>query len=778
MSRSEKVVHQKGVMIALIVAAFLAVAFGSPRYAHAQATITVVNLDGAGEGFNDSTPVPPVGGNTGSTLGAQRFNAFQFAADIWGNIVDSSVEISIGANFDPLLPCSSTSGILGQAGSVYWIRDFPGALEENTWYPAALANSLAGTDLDPTNHDIGATFNSDIGKQDCLPNGWYYGLDGNPPPGELDFVSVVLHELGHGLGFQTVVDLVSGAKANGFDDIYMLNLEDHSTGKFYPEMTDAERVTASTNTGDLHWAGANVIAESGGLTAGRDPSGHVEMYAPNPQEPGSSVSHFSITLSPDELMEPFFTGANHDVGLAEALMQDIGWFSILGITPTVVDLPTGDSISLAAAGGSQPYSWSIVADDGTKGTLSSTTGEQTTYTAPNEVPASPVAIQVDDNGGQTVTATVNVYEASTPPTITTGSASSVGSSSATLNGTVKPNGSSTSYYFEYGTTATYGSVTPTTDAGSGASDVPVSADISGLDPETTYHFRIVATNSFGTSYGSDQTFDTLPITYDLSVNIEGSGSVVLNPSGGTYNAGTVVTLTASGVGDGVFTGWSGALTGVDNPKTITMDSDKNVTAKFIEVVEGDPDSTIKSISAVDPDDIAETADRPTDFPYGMIEMTIEVTVVGDTAVVTVIFPNPAPADYDWYKYSATEGWIPFGRDEISGGVGDGAEFNPARTQVTLYITDNGPYDDDPTDGFIRDPSGLGKTPVSNPPAAASGGGGGGGCFIATAAFGSPLIGFSWMSLRLGLVPTVGLGILMLSMVVACITVLHRKLTQT
>jgi hypothetical protein len=368
-----------------------------------------------------------------------------------------------------------------------------------------------------------------------------------------------------------------------------------------------------------------------------------------------------------------------------------------------------------------------------------------------------VTLQIDDNGGQIVTATVNVYEASSPPEITTGSAGSVGSSSATLNGTVKPNASSTSYYFEYGTTTTYGSVTPMTDAGSGASDVPVSAVISGLDPESTYHFRIVATNSFGTSFGLDSSFDTLPILYDLTVDVVGSGNVALNPAGGTYNEGTVVTLTATGIGDGVFSGWSGVLTGVDNPKTSTMNSDKSVTAKFIEV-KLDSGIQFASLNAIDPNDIAETADRPGDFPYGMIEMAIEVAPF-TTAVVAITLPNPAPAVYDWYKYTATLGWINFGRDAISGGVGDGAEFNPARTQVTLYITDNGPYDDDPAPGIIRDPSGLGSTPASGALMSTSGGGGGG-CFIATAASGSP---------------SLALMALLLVVMSACAVVLFRRI---
>src|ERR1043166_4975558 len=66
------------------------------------ATVTVVNLDGPNVGLNDPTPATPVGGNTGTTLGAQRRKALQFAADVWGARLDSAVEIRVGAEFHPL----------------------------------------------------------------------------------------------------------------------------------------------------------------------------------------------------------------------------------------------------------------------------------------------------------------------------------------------------------------------------------------------------------------------------------------------------------------------------------------------------------------------------------------------------------------------------------------------------------------------------------------------------------------------------------------------------
>jgi hypothetical protein len=305
---------------ALVVLASLV----SARPASASATFTIVNLDGPGEGFNDPTAAAPVGGNSGTTIGQQRLNAFQRAADIWGELITSPVVIRVDAKFDPL-SCSANSGTLGSAGPKTVHGNFAGAPVSNTWYVQAQANSLFGSDLNGATSDINATFSSTIGTPGCLENsGWYYGLDANPPSGKIDFVTVLLHELGHGLGFLSLVSLSTGAKFSGFDDAYTLHLEDHTTGKAYPQMTDLERLAASTNTGNLHWTGANVEAAGGVLTAGRVGT-HVRMFAPNPAQSGSSVSHWDTALSPNEPMEPIYTGPLHDVGLALELFADLGW---------------------------------------------------------------------------------------------------------------------------------------------------------------------------------------------------------------------------------------------------------------------------------------------------------------------------------------------------------------------------------------------------------------------------------------------------------------------
>jgi hypothetical protein len=96
-----------------------------------------------------------------------------------------------------------------------------------------------------------------------------------------------------------------------------------------------------------------------------------------------------------------------------------------------------------------------------------------------------------------------------PPTATTGAASAVTATAATLNGTVSANKESTTYRFEYGTTTAYGSQTPAGTASGNASRA-VSASITGLAPSTTYHFRLVATNASGTATGADAQFTTPP----------------------------------------------------------------------------------------------------------------------------------------------------------------------------------------------------------------------------------------------------------------------------
>ncbi|MDB4824950.1 hypothetical protein OAH38_00100 [Pseudomonadales bacterium] len=298
-------------------------------------TITLNNSDDANEGLNDPTPSLPIGGNIGNTVGQQRVIVFEYAAALVASVINSTVPISIEAKFDPLT-CDATSGILGLAGPNGFHQNFLGTPLSNTFYSQAQANSLSGADLNPLTDDMGMTFNSSVDNNSgCLDNrNWYYGLDGNPPSNDIDFLTTVLHEVMHGIGFLTRVNLTSGAKQSGSDDAYMLNIEDHSLGKIWPNMTNSQRAASAKDDPDLHFIGNHVQNNLGGLTDGIN-QGHARLYAPSTLSTFSSVSHFSNAFEPFQLMEHQQTGTASNIGLATYVLADMGW-SIQANQETVI----------------------------------------------------------------------------------------------------------------------------------------------------------------------------------------------------------------------------------------------------------------------------------------------------------------------------------------------------------------------------------------------------------------------------------------------------------
>ena len=220
-----------------------------------------------------------------------------------------------------------------------------------------------------------------------------------------------------------------------------------------------------------------------------------------------------------------------------------GLFTIYGPPPTVTTGPatsiTSNSATLNGTVNPNGASTTVIFEYGTTTSYGSTatatqsplagTGSQnvsasltglnpsTTYHFRVKATNSAGAIYGDD---QTFTTSAPPV---TAPTVTTGSATSVTASSATLSGTVNPNGSSTTYYFEYGTTTSYGSTTSSENAGSGSSDISATANVSGLSANTTYHYRLVGTNTGGTTNGNDHTFTTLTPKPTLSIGL-GAGT--------------------------------------------------------------------------------------------------------------------------------------------------------------------------------------------------------------------------------------------------------------
>ena len=349
-------------------------------------------------GFDDATVVSAVGGNTGTTVGQQRKNAYLAAAQIIADELYSPVTIVIDAGFSALA-CTNTQAVLGSAGS----ND--GLLIAGVIYPNALYDALTGSDSDGLggNSEIISEFNANLGNSGCLENslGWYYGFD-TPPvitsadpeyvprsdPGYVgvpkqyisSFFTVLLHEMTHGLGFASLVDISTGQKSGGLDDVFSNFLYSQADGALWNDLVadgtwtaDQKRANSITSVTGLLWDGANVktaaAALSGGatLTAGfhdADSSGtfssgdRMQMYAPASLESGSSVSHFNTTASPNELMEPQYTDYLDSLGLALYVLKDIGWTvyppsannAPVLTNPGSRSMNTNDSLTIALAG--------------------------------------------------------------------------------------------------------------------------------------------------------------------------------------------------------------------------------------------------------------------------------------------------------------------------------------------------------------------------------------------------------------------------------------------
>ena len=305
-------------------------------------------------GFDSPQVVTPQGGNNGRTLGEQRRLAFIKGAEILAAQVGSSQLIVVNAQFNPL-QCDNTSAVLGSAGAATNIAydaddpSKPASTLANTFYPIALANAIANKDEVTDLGDISAEFNSNLGSSGCLEGGgWYYGFDDNSG-NQTGFLTVLLHEVTHGLGFTSLANLNTGEKAiavssdgstSRLDDIFSNFLYIKSEDKTWKELgtssaDNAKRKDSITSVDDLYWNGnaANTLA-IGKITSGfsdNDSSGtftngdRIQIFAPDELKQGSSISHFDETVSPNEVMEPNLGLNACDIGLALGVLTDIGW---------------------------------------------------------------------------------------------------------------------------------------------------------------------------------------------------------------------------------------------------------------------------------------------------------------------------------------------------------------------------------------------------------------------------------------------------------------------
>jgi hypothetical protein len=249
-----------------------------------------------------------------SNFPANAQAAFAYAVDIWADALTSSVPIVVEANYEFI-----AGNTLGFAGAANSLRNFPNAPLPNTFYPVALADKLRGVNNNPGQIDITCTFNSS--------SNWYFGTDGNTPSGQYDFVTVVLHELCHGLGFFGSASLTNGNGFLGFDGSPFIydTFTEQQNGTLLTSLPNGSTTLANAFTsGQLYWGGDEGANANGG--------NRPRLYAPANWSGGSSFSHLNESTYPagnvNSLMTPQIgtAEANHNPGpIVLGIFEDIGW---------------------------------------------------------------------------------------------------------------------------------------------------------------------------------------------------------------------------------------------------------------------------------------------------------------------------------------------------------------------------------------------------------------------------------------------------------------------
>ncbi|HJU40841.1 MAG TPA: PA domain-containing protein, partial [Tahibacter sp.] len=210
-------------------------------------------------------------GNPGTTRGAQRLYVFRKAAETWGRYLNSTVPIRIQASMASQTCDASANLARGTVAPRRLNANFAGAARPATWYASALANAMAGQDLEPGEDDIEAQFNADI-DAGCYPGiaGWWYGVDpAVPVPADrISLLSAIVAELGHGIGFQAEIDPYNGQLCCSIGDsnvpVWAYYLYDLDQEFEWLYAGNAERAASATNEPYLVWAGprANQAAKA------------------------------------------------------------------------------------------------------------------------------------------------------------------------------------------------------------------------------------------------------------------------------------------------------------------------------------------------------------------------------------------------------------------------------------------------------------------------------------------------------------------------------------
>jgi len=241
---------------------------------------------------------------------------FEKAAATWSTVFSSDVPINVYVKW-----ASLATNVLGSAGATVNVRNFVGANRLNTFYPIALAEKMAHKNLNGTNADILATFNSDF-------TAWYIGTDGMPNINQIDLYSVVLHEMGHGLGFIGQVSVTSGEAGYpypGIFDQYMINAANVALMDTNSFKNPSAALYTQLTSGKINLSTPAVLRNNG--SAGK-------LYTPSTYSDGSSIYHVDQVKykvgDANALMTPQIARGEvtRNIGpIVSSAFNDFGWYS-------------------------------------------------------------------------------------------------------------------------------------------------------------------------------------------------------------------------------------------------------------------------------------------------------------------------------------------------------------------------------------------------------------------------------------------------------------------
>jgi len=338
--------------------ALLFFALSRPLMAAAEFKIQYLDDPLQNYGFYATAQVNPTGNNPGTTLGEQRRIAFEHAIATLSTSLSTTIPIHIEALFERQGGTAMSAG-LASAGPEWYLFDFAGAPVANLAYPSALANKLSKMDLSDESigtADINIIINSDIDGDALGNSSYYYGLDNSGSPMDVDFIAVVSHEVIHGLGFVSAIDLTTGRKfecnapicvSNTLGDVFSKNIArvtNNSPIALF-DMSQEQRLEAVTADNQVVWIGAAAKQKATTLSQGTV-LGYPKIYAPSTVEFGSTLSHTDTSLSPADVMEPNYTTSLAVSTLSLAMLSDLGWGKASDVSINITSNigPTGSTL--------------------------------------------------------------------------------------------------------------------------------------------------------------------------------------------------------------------------------------------------------------------------------------------------------------------------------------------------------------------------------------------------------------------------------------------------